>query len=95
MRVRTLGQSYNQQDFEEIVPLSGSDGTVLSVGDIAQVRDGFRESNLVVRHLNNPAVFVDVFRADGEQVIDVATTVQDYVAEDPAMAPRSLEHNGD
>ena len=77
------------------MPLSGSDGTVLSVGDIAQFRDGCRESNLVVHHLNNPAVFVDVFRANGEQVIDAATTVQDYVTEDPAMAPRSPEHNGD
>ena len=82
VRVRTLGQNYNQQDFEDIVLLSGSDGTVLRVGDIAEVRDGFRESNLIVRHQNNPAVFVEVYRADGEQVMDVATTVQDYVAEE-------------
>ena len=50
VRVRTLGQNYNREDFEEIVLLSGSGGTVLRVGDIAEARDGFRESNLMVRH---------------------------------------------
>ena len=73
VRVRTLGQNYDQQDFEEIVLLSGSDGTVLRVGDIAEVRDGFQETDLIVRHQNHPAVFVEVYRADGEQVMDVAT----------------------
>ena len=80
VRVRTLGQNYDQQDFEEIVLLSGSDGTVLRVGDIAEVRDGFQETDLIVRYQNHPAVFVEVYRADGEQVMDVATTVREHLA---------------
>ena len=80
VRVRTLGQNYDQQDFEEIVLLSGSDGTVLRVGDIAEVRDGFQETDLIIRHQNHPAVFVEVYRADGEQVMDVATTVREHLA---------------
>ncbi len=87
VRVRTLGQNYDQQDFEEIVLLSGSDGTVLRVGDIAEVRDGFQETDLIVRHQNHPAVFVEVYRADGEQVMDVATTVREHIANEviPAL----------
>ena len=80
VRVRTLGQNYDQKDFEEIVLLSGSDGTVLRVGDIAEVRDGFQETDLIVRHQNHPAVFVEVYRADGEQVMDVAMTVREHLA---------------
>ena len=80
VRVRTLGQNYDQQDFEEIVLLSGHDGTVLRLGDIAEVRDGFQEADLIVRHQNHPAVFVEVYRADGEQVMDVATTVREHLA---------------
>ena len=80
VRIRTLGQNYDQQDFEEIVLLSGSDGTVLRLRDIAEVRDDFQESDLIVRHQNHPAVFVEVYRADGEQVMDVATTVQEHLA---------------
>ena len=80
VRVRTLGQNYDQQDFEEIVLLSGRDGTVLRLGDIAEVRDGFQETDLIVRHQNQPAVFIEVYRADGEQVMDVATTVREHLA---------------
>ena len=46
VRIRTLGQSYDQQDFEDIVILGRDDGTVLRLGDIAEVRDGFEESGL-------------------------------------------------
>ena len=87
VRVRTLGQNYDQQDFEEIVLLSSSDGTVLRLGDIAEVRDGFQETDLIVRHQNQPAVFVEVYRADGEQIVDVSTTVREHLANEviPAL----------
>ena len=80
VRVRTLGQNYDQQDFEEIVVLSGRDGTILRLGDIAKVRDGFQEADLTVRHQNHPALFVEVYRAGGEHVMDVATTVREHLA---------------
>ncbi len=87
VRVRTLGQNYDQQDFEEIVLLSGSDGTVVRLGDIARVRDDFAESDLIVRHQNHPAAFVEVYRADGEQVMDVATAVKEHLVNEviPAL----------
>ena len=80
VRVRTLGQRYDQQDFEEIVVLSRNDGTVVRLVDIAKVRDGFQDTDLIIRHQNQPAAFVEVFRVDGEQVMDVATAVQEHVA---------------
>ena len=79
VRVRTLGQNYDQQDFEEIVLLSDHDGTILHLGDIAEVRDGFQQTDLIVRHQDHPAVFVEIYRADGEQVMDVATTVREHL----------------
>ena len=87
VRVRTLGQNYDQQDFEEIVLLSGRDGTVVRLGDIAEVQDGFQEADLIVRHQDQPAVFVEVYRAGGEQVMDVATTVREHLANEviPAL----------
>ena len=87
VRVRTLGQNYNQQDFEEIVLLSGRDGTLVRLGDIAKVRDGFEETDLIVRYENRPAAFVEVYRAGGEQVMDVATTVREHLANEviPAL----------
>ncbi|MCY4362140.1 MAG: efflux RND transporter permease subunit [Gammaproteobacteria bacterium] len=80
VRVRTLGQRYSQQDFENIVVLSRSDGTVVHLGDIAEVHDDFRDDNLIIRHNGKPAVFVEAYRVEGEPVMDVALAVQEHVA---------------
>ena len=80
VRVRTLGRRYDQQDFEEIVILSRDDGTVVRLGDIAEVHDAFEDVDLIVRHQNKPAVFIEVYRADGEKVMAVATTVQEHIS---------------
>ncbi len=87
VRIRTLGQSYDQQDFEEIVILGSYDGTVVRLGDIAEVRDGFEDSGLLLRHEGHPALFVEVSRADGEKVMDLARAVRNYVADEltPAL----------
>ena len=80
VRVRTLGQRYEQQEFEDIVVLSRSDGTVLRLGEIAEVHDGFQDIDLIVRHQDQPAVFIEVYRADDEKVMSVANAVQEHVA---------------
>ncbi len=82
VRVRTLGQSYDQMDFEEIVILSRDDGTVVRLGDIAEVRDGFQDTDLIVRHQGRPAVFVEVSRAQGERVMSVARAVREHIADE-------------
>ncbi len=81
VRVRTFGRSFDQQDFENIIVLSRPDGTVVRLGDIAQVRDGFRENDLMVRHNGKPAVFVEIFRADNEPVMEVAEAVRRHLAD--------------
>ena len=80
IRVRTVAQRYVQREFESIVVLSRSDGTIVRLGDIAQVRDGFEDTDLIVRHQGKPAAFVEVSRMPGEQVMAVATAVQEHVA---------------
>ena len=80
VRVRTVGQSYDQLDFEEIVVIAREDGTVVRLGDIADVRDAFQNTDLIFRHQDRPAVFVEVFLAEGEQVMDVAEAVHEYTA---------------
>ena len=82
VRVRTIGQSYDQLDFEEIVVIAQNDGTAIRLGDIADVRDAFQDTDLILRHQGRPAVFVEVYRGEGEQVMDVARAVYAHVAEE-------------
>ncbi len=80
VRVRTIGQSYDQLDFEEIVVVARNDGTIIHLGDIAEVRDAFQDTDLIVRHQGKPAVFVEVYRAEGEQVMELAGAVHEHIA---------------
>ena len=79
VRVRTIGQRYDQQDFEDIIVLAESNGTVVRLGDIADVRDDFEDTDLIVRHQDKPAVFIEVFRVGNEQVSDVTAAVKEHL----------------
>ena len=79
VRIRTTGQNYRQHDFEEIVVLSRTDGTVVRLGEIAVVRDGFQDADLVSRYEGRRAAFVDVYRTSSERVLEVAAAVEEHL----------------
>ena len=77
--VRTLGQNYDQYDFEDIVVLTRPDGTSVTLGDIATVHDGLADSDLRMRYNGRPAARVDVYRTSNEHLLDISAAVQDYL----------------
>ena len=80
VRVRTTGQRHDQQDFEELVVLGRGDGTAVRLGDIAEVKDGFRDVDLITRYEGQRAAFVEVYRTAGEQVLEVVQAVEEHLA---------------
>ena len=79
IRVRTLGQNYWQADFEDIIVLTRADGTALRLGEIANVRDAFADSDLQARFNGQPAARIDVFRTAGEDVLEIAQAIRGYI----------------
>ena len=82
VRIRTIGQNYTQQDFEEIIVLSRADGTVVRLGDIADVRDGFRDVDLIGRYRGQPAAYVEIFRTADEKVLEIVDAVERHLEEE-------------
>ena len=76
VRIRTAGQKYSRRDFEDIVVLSRADGTVVRLGEIAEVRDGFANVEVFGRHEGLPAAYVDVFRTSDEKVLEIMEAVE-------------------
>ena len=87
VRIRTTGQNYTQQDFEEIIVLARRDGTTIRLGDIARVRDGFRDVDLIGRYGEQRAVYVEVFRTADEKVLEIVAAVERLLNEEviPAL----------
>ena len=82
VRIRTTGQNYTQHDFEDIIVLSRADGTVVRLGDIAEVRDGFRDVDLITRYQGRPAVYVEVFQTSDEKVLDIVEAVEEHLEQE-------------
>jgi len=77
--LRTDAEAHYQEEFEEIVIVTNPDGTRLTLADLAVVNDGFDE-NLVYSEFNGKrAVMVDVYRVGDQDVIELTTTVKDYL----------------
>jgi multidrug efflux pump subunit AcrB len=77
--LRTKQQAYVEADFASIVVLTRADGTRLTVGDIAVVRDDFEENPVLTRFNGQPAVVVEVYRIGDQNAIDVANKVKAYI----------------
>lgn len=92
VRIRTTGQRYTQQDFEDVIVLSRADGTSVRLGDIAEVRDDFHRSSLLGRYQGRPSVYVEVFRTGDEKVLDIVDAVETHIEEEIAPSlPAGVE----
>ncbi len=88
--LRTQGQAYHGPEFERIVVLTREDGTRLTLGEIARVRDGFRETDQASQLDGEPAVMVRVFRVGDQDGIEIADRVARYVAQAGPTLPEGI-----
>ncbi len=89
--LRTAGQAYRGEEFASLVLRSEPDGTVLRVGDVAQVIDGFAETDQTSRFDGQPSAQVRVYRVGRQNALDVAAAVRDYVEEARPRMPEGIE----
>ncbi|MEM0896395.1 MAG: efflux RND transporter permease subunit [Verrucomicrobiota bacterium] len=89
--VRTKGQAYVQEDFENITLRTSEDGTRLRIGDIAEVKDGFVENKIIARFNGKPTAVVNVFYSGEQSLLKVAEVVRDYIQERKETMPPGVE----
>ena len=89
--LRTKGQAYTGDAFRELVLLTREDGTRLKVGDVATVVDGFEDTDQSGQFNGKPAVTVKVFKVGSQNLLAVARSVKDYVADAEAGMPEGVE----
>ncbi|WP_116364842.1 efflux RND transporter permease subunit [Parahaliea mediterranea] len=79
--LRTLGQAYVQQDFENIVLRTNADGTRLLLGDIATVKDDFEEAEGFALFNNRYSLGIQVYAMGEQDIIDTARVTKAYLEE--------------
>ena len=88
--LRSTGQVYRGAEYEDIVILTHADGTNLTLGEIANVRDEFQEGFLKAKFDGERAVLVQVFRVGEEDIIGAAEQVNQYVNEARRRVPDGI-----
>ncbi len=88
--LRTKGQAYRGPEFDELVLRSFPDGTRLRLGDVAQVVDGFADTDQSARFDSKPSVMVQVFRVGEENALEIAEAIKDYVSQAQPRMPEGI-----
>ncbi len=77
--LRVQQKKYTGDEFEKIVMRTLPDGSLLKLGDIGKVIDGFEDVNLISKFNGEPAAFIDVSRSDTGDTLSTAKHVKDYL----------------
>lgn len=79
--LRTQEQAYRSPEFERIPLKTALDGTVIRVGDVGRVVDGFSDDPVLTRFNGQPAALVLVREVGNESPLAISREVNRYVQE--------------
>ncbi|PCI75718.1 MAG: cobalt-zinc-cadmium resistance protein [SAR86 cluster bacterium] len=91
--LRTKGQVYSGDEYENIVVQSFPDGTQLRLGEIATVKDGFEEGYLDARVNGVNAIIINVLRVGDEDIVTSARQVREWMASTDFNLPEGMTLN--
>ncbi len=89
--LRTKGQAYVGSQFEQIILRSFPDGTRLYLKDVANIDDGFADTDQNARFDGKPAALVQVFRVGDESALRISEAVNKYVETKQNRLPKELK----
>ena len=68
------------EEFGDIPLIARMDGTMLTLGDVADIRDGFVDEDIVARVDGDPAVFVRVDAAEQQSIVAMGEEIRNSLA---------------
>jgi len=89
--VRTQGKAYTGESFARLVVRSQPDGTKLLLSDVATIKDGFAESNTIVRFDRQSAFNLGVFAVEDQDILTISNIVKQYIQEKSKTLPEGLQ----
>ena len=79
--IRTKGRRYYAEDYRDIAVITRLDGSKVTLGQIANLNDGFEDIDMSARFQGKPASVIQIFRVADQNALTVVDTVKKYVGE--------------
>ena len=89
--IRTKGRRYYAEDYRDIAVITDAKGTRVTLGQLAQLRDGYQDVDLFARIKGKPAAVIQVYRVADQNALDVANAVKEYIEKKKEELPSGIE----
>lgn len=91
IQIQTRNQAYDAQDFAAIPIISRSDGSRMTLGELADIKDGFAESNVALIFNGQPGVVFRIVGNDQDDVLETTRRVRELVNREQQFLPEGLQ----
>ena len=78
--LHVVGKKKYGEDFEGIPLVTHKDGTIVKLGEVARIRDGFVDEKILSEVDGKPTVFLRIEVAEGQSFTKTADSVMDWLA---------------
>ena len=85
--IRTEARRYTAEEFAPVTVVTKPDGSIVRLGDIAEIRDDFEEKDLETWFDGRRAVLINVFRVGSEDTLKVAEYGEEIYSRSGARNP--------
>jgi len=89
--VRTKGRRYHASDYQDVAVITRADGSNVTLGQIANLIDGFEDVDLTSQFQGKPCGVIEVFRVADQNALTVADTVKRYIEKIRSSLPAGVE----
>ncbi|MBL4684416.1 MAG: efflux RND transporter permease subunit, partial [Nannocystaceae bacterium] len=89
--VRTSERRHRAADLADIPVLTSPNGTEITLGEVATIKEAFAETDQTAMYNGRPSVMIKVFRTGDQTPIEVADRVKDHVKQIRGTLPAGVD----
>jgi multidrug efflux pump subunit AcrB len=89
--VRTKGRRYHAADYHDVAVITRADGSKVTLGQIANLKDGFEDVDLTSQFQGKTSGVIEVYRVADQNALAVSDTVKRYIEEIRPSLPTGVE----
>ncbi len=78
--LHTVSKRQFGEEFEDIPVITRLDGSILTVGEVAEIRDGFVDEDIITRVDGDPAILVRVDAAGQQSIVTMGEDIRSWLA---------------
>ena len=90
INIRAEGRKYTGEEIGRIVVITEADGTIITLDQVATIRDGFTEDPIVARFNGQPAVILKLLKTSSEDTIAIAEAGHQYAVDKEQTLPEGV-----